>query len=382
MIPRTIFEPEHEQFRDSVAKFLQAEAVPYYEQWEKNGMVDREFWRKAGQEGFLCPDVPEEYGGCGADIRYNAVITEELYAQGVAGLVLFLHSDIIVPYITKHGTEEQKQKYLPGCVSGEIVTSLGITEPGIGSDVQGMKTTAVLDGDEYVINGSKTFITNACVSDLIVLACKTDTSAGAKGISLFLVDTNTPGFKRGKLLEKIGLKAQDTSELFFEDMRVPKENLLGGVEGRGFSHLMHGLAQERALGGVGLVAGAATALRNTVEYVKERQAFGQPIAAFQNTQFKLAQMDAEISSMQVFIDRCLELQLEGKLDNVEAAKIKLLAGELYCRVVDECLQLHGGYGYMWEYPIARAYADARISRIYGGSSEIMKLIISRKLLKD
>ncbi len=380
MIPRTIFEPEHEQFRDSVRKFLRTEAVPHYRQWEKDGQVDPAIWLKAGEQGYLCPQMPEEYGGCGADFRYNVVVTEEIANNDLTGLAFMLHSDIVVPYILDSGTEEQKLKYLPRCVTGETITGLAITEPGTGSDVQAIKTSAVPDGDAYIINGSKTFISNGQVGHLFVVAAKTDPGAGAKGISLFLVEADTPGFQRGKKLEKIGLKAQDTSELFFQDMRVPKENLMGGVEGAGFGQIMKGLAQERLSVSVGFLAGAITVMNHTLAYVKERTAFGKPIAGFQNTQFKLAGMDAELTAMQVFVDRCLELQLAGQLDEVIAAKAKLLVTELSGRVVDECVQLHGGYGYMWEYPVARAYADVRIQRIYGGSSEIMKLIISRKLL--
>lgn len=381
MIPRTIFEPEHEQFRESVRKFLETHAVPFHAQWEKDGQIDRKFWYKAGEMGFLAPSVPEEYGGMGLDFRYNTVLDEELIKLGLTGPGFGLHNNITVPYLINFGSEAQKQKYLPKCMSGETIVSIAMTEPGTGSDLQGVKTTAVLDGDEYVINGSKTFITNGQLADLVIVVCKTDPNAGAKGISLLLVETGTPGFEKGTNLEKIGLKAQDTSELFFQDVRVPKENLLGD-EGMGFVYLMQELPQERLYIATAGTADMESILQQTVDYVKERKAFGQPIANFQNTQFKLAQLDAEITAMRVFVDRCVELLVQGKLDAVTASKAKMLVSDLQCKVIDECLQLHGGYGYMWEYPVARAYADARINRILGGTNEVMKIIISRELLAD
>jgi len=381
MIPRTIFEPEHEQFRESVRKFMETHAVPYHAQWEKDGQIDRKFWYKAGEMGFLAPSVPEEYGGMGLDFRYNTVLDEEMVKLGLTGPGFGLHNNITVPYLINFGSEAQKQKYLPKCLSGETIVSIAMTEPGTGSDLQGVKTTAVLDGDEYVINGSKTFITNGQLADLVIVVCKTAPEAGAKGISLLLVEAGTPGFEKGTNLEKIGLKAQDTSELFFQDVRVPKENLLG-EEGMGFVYLMQELPQERLYIATAGTADMESILQQTVDYVKERKAFGQPIANFQNTQFKLAQMDAEITAMRVFVDRCVELLVQGKLDAVTASKAKMLASDLQCKVIDECLQLHGGYGYMWEYPVARAYADARINRILGGTNEVMKIIISRELLAD
>ena len=381
MIPRTIFEAEHEQFRESVRKFLETHAVPFHAQWEKDGQIDRKFWYKAGEMGFLAPSVPEEYGGMGLDFRYNTVLDEELIKLGLTGPGFGLHNNITVPYLINFGSEAQKQKYLPKCMSGETIVSIAMTEPGTGSDLQGVKTTAVLDGDEYVINGSKTFITNGQLADLVIVVCKTDPNAGAKGISLLLVETGTPGFEKGTNLEKIGLKAQDTSELFFQDVRVPKENLLGD-EGMGFVYLMQELPQERLYIATAGTADMESILQQTVDYVKERKAFGQPIANFQNTQFKLAQLDAEITAMRVFVDRCVELLVQGKLDAVTASKAKMLVSDLQCKVIDECLQLHGGYGYMWEYPVARAYADARINRILGGTNEVMKIIISRELLAD
>jgi len=380
MIPRTIYETEQEQFRDSVHKFLKAEAEPYHSQWEKDGQVDRALWNKAGEMGFLAPTVPEAYGGLGLDFRYNAIVSEEISRLGLTGIGFALHSDIAVPYIIKNGNEAQKQKYLPGCISGDIITAIAMSEPGTGSDLQGIKTTAVLEGDEYVINGSKTFITNGQQADLVIVVCKTDPAAGAKGTSLILIETGTPGFEKGSNLEKIGMKAQDTSELFFQDVRVPKENLLG-QEGMGFLYLMQELPQERLSIAINATASMESIFEQTVDYVKDRKAFGKPIAAFQNTQFKLAQMDAEATAMRVFVDRCIELHIAGKLDTVTASKAKMLSTDLQCKLIDECLQLHGGYGYMWEYPVARAYADARTQRIYGGTNEIMKLIISRELLR-
>ncbi|MEP4149258.1 MAG: acyl-CoA dehydrogenase family protein [Halioglobus sp.] len=380
MIPRTVYEQEHELFRDSVRRFLASEAVPYHAEWEKSGQIDREIWRKAGEQGFLVPTAPEEYGGVGVDYRYNAVLNEEVAREGLTGIGWSLHSDIAVPYIVNFGSEEQKQKYLPGCISGDIVTAIAMTEPGAGSDLQGIKTTAVLDGDEYIINGSKTFITNGQQADLVILVVKTDPEKGAAGTSLFLVEAGTPGFEKGSNLEKLGMKAQDTSELFFNDARVPKDALLG-EEGKGFIYLMQELPQERLQIAMVAISNAEAALEYTTEYVKERNAFGKTIATFQNTQFKLAEMATDATVCRVFIDRCLELHIEGNLDPVTAAKAKLHATELQGQILDQCLQMHGGYGFMWEYPIARAYADARVQRIYGGTSEIMKLIIGRDVLK-
>jgi len=381
MIPRTIFQPEHEQFRESARKFFETHVVPYHAQWEKDGQVDRNLWYKAGEMGFLAPSVPEEYGGMGLDFIYNTVFDEEQAKLGVGGPGFGLHNNITVPYLVRNASEAQKQKYLPKCLSGEMLVAIAMSEPGTGSDLQGIKTTAIADGDEYVINGSKTFISNGQQADLVIVVCKTDPNAGAKGISLLLVEAGTPGFEKGSNLEKIGLKAQDTSELFFQDVRVPKENLLG-EEGMGFVYLMQELPQERLMVATMGTAVMESILQQTVDYVKERKAFGQPIANFQNTQFKLAQMDAEITAMRVFVDRCLELHVQGKLDAVTASKAKMLASDLQCKVVDECLQLHGGYGYMWEYPVARAYADSRVQRIYGGTNEVMKIIIGRELLAD
>ncbi|MDG1812507.1 MAG: acyl-CoA dehydrogenase family protein [Porticoccaceae bacterium] len=379
MIPRTLYDSDHDMFRDSLRKFIQAEGMPNHEQWEKDGMVSDEIWLKAGEQGFLCPMVPEEYGGVGTDFLYNCIVNEEIGRSGCTGLGWTLHNDITVPYIVRYGSEEQKQKYLPRCITGELITAIAMTEPGAGSDLQGTKTTAVLDGDHYILNGSKTFITNGQKAGLVIVVAKTDTSAGSKGISLFLVEADLPGFSKGKNLNKLGLKAQDTSELFFQDVKVPKENLLG-EEGRGFIYLMQDLPQERLSIAVGAVANARALLEATVDYTKERKAFGTTVASFQNTQFKLAELVAEVDCAEVYTDRCTELLLEDKLDTVTASKAKLLTTDLQCKVADECLQLFGGWGYMWEYPVCRAFADSRIQRIYGGTNEIMKLIISRDLM--
>ncbi|UTA48170.1 acyl-CoA dehydrogenase family protein [Simiduia sp. 21SJ11W-1] len=379
MIARSVYDTEHEQFRDSVAKFLEAEAVPFHHEWEKHGQVDRALWHKAGAQGFLGATIPEADGGLGVDFRYNAIIDEEVARLGLTGIGWGLHSDIAVPYLYKYGSAALKQKYLPGCISGDIITAIAMTEPGTGSDLQSVKTTAVLEGDHYLLNGAKTFITNGQLADLVIVVAKTDPAAGASGTSLLLVEANSPGFSKGKNLEKIGMKAQDTSELFFQDVKVPKENLLG-AEGQGFVYLMQELPQERLSVAIGAISSAESVLANTLAYVKERTAFGKPVANFQNTQFVLAQLSAEITAMRVFIDKCLELHVQDKLDVPTAAKAKLIATELQCKVADECLQLHGGYGYMWEYPVARAWADARVQKIYAGTNEIMKLIIARDLL--
>ncbi|WP_165671709.1 acyl-CoA dehydrogenase family protein [Metapseudomonas otitidis] len=378
MIPRTLFSPEHELFRDSVRRFLEEEAVPFHHQWEKDGHVDRALWNKAGEAGLLCSHIPEAYGGVGADFLYSTVVIEEIGRLGLTGIGFSLHSDIVAPYILHYGSEAQKEKYLPRLVSGELVTAIAMTEPGAGSDLQGVKTAAVLDGDHYVINGSKTFITNGFLADLVIVVAKTDPKAGAKGTSLFLVEADTPGFSKGKRLEKVGMKAQDTSELFFQDVRVPKENLLGQA-GMGFAYLMQELPQERLTVGVGALASADAALKWTLDYTRDRKAFGKAIAEFQNTRFKLAEMATEIQIGRVFVDRCLELHLQRKLDVPTAAMLKYWGTDLQCKVLDECVQLHGGYGFMWEYPVARAWADARVQRIYAGTNEIMKEIIARSL---
>ena len=368
-------------FRDSFRQFVAKEIAPNVEQWERDGIVPRELFAAAGASGFLGTDVPEAYGGGGVeDFRYNLIIGEEVQAAGSggAGLGLTLHNDVCLPYFTSLCTDEQKQRWLPGICSGDLITAVAMTEPGIGSDLASMTTTAIRDGDTYVVNGSKTFITNGINADLIITAVKTDPTQKHKGMSLLVLERGMEGFERGRNLEKVGLHSQDTAELFFTDVRVPAENLLG-AEGQGFVHLVHNLPQERLSIAAAAVAGAEAALGWTLEYVKERTAFGQPVGSFQNSRFKLAEMRTEIDLAQVFIDRCVEALNVDELTAEEAAEAKWWCTELHKRVVDTCVQLHGGYGYMLEYPIARAYADVRITTIYGGTTEIMKEIIGRSL---
>lgn len=379
MIPRDLFDSDLEGFRDAVRKFLEQEAVPHQRQWEKDGQVSREIWQKAGALGFLCPTMPEEYGGVGADFRYSAVVMEEIAHASTSGLGWALHSDIVAPYILNHGSEEQKKKYLPPMATGEMIGAIAMSEPGAGSDLQGVKTTAIKDGDHYILNGSKTFITNGQMADLVIVVAKTDPKEGAKGTSLFLVESAWEAFEKGQNLEKVGLKAQDTSELFFQDVKIPAENLLGGSEGQGFMQLMTELPAERLQVALTGVAAAEAAWEWTRSYVKERKAFGKPLLGFQNTRFKMAEMQSEITAARVFADRCLELHLEKKLDIPTAAMLKQWTTDVQCRVMDECVQLHGGYGYMWEYPIARAWADSRVQRIYAGTNEIMKEIVARAI---
>ena len=379
MIPRTLFSAEHEAFRDTARRFIAKEIVPHHAEWEKEGVVPRELWLKAGAAGLLLCDVPDDYGGMGGDFLYSTIMIEEMARAGATGPTFYLQSDIIAPYLVDFGTEEQKRRWLPKMATGEVVAAVGMTEPSGGSDLQAMRTSAVRDGDEYVINGQKVFITNGHTADLLVLACKTDPKARAKGVSLILVETDRPGYQRGRRLEKIGCKAQDTAELFFADVRVPVSNLLG-EEGRGFYHLMTQLSQERLVQAIRAVASSEVALEWTLDYALQRKMFGHTLADFQNTQFKLAEMRSAILAQRVFVDRCVELHLQKKLDAVDAAMAKMLTTELQGKVMDECVQLFGGWGYMWEYPIARAYADARMTRIGGGSIEVMKQIIGRDLM--
>jgi acyl-CoA dehydrogenase len=379
MIPRTLFSEDHDIFRESVRRFIATEIMPHHDDWERAGIVPRDVWRKAGEAGLLCSEVPEEYGGLGGDFLFGAIVVEEMARAGATGPTFYLHSEIISPYLVHYGTEEQKRTWLPRMATGEVITALGMTEPSGGSDVQGIRTTAIRDGDDYVINGQKVFITAGHNADMVVMACKTDPKAGAKGVSLILVETDRPGFKRGRKLEKIGCKAQDTAELFFSDLRVPVSNLLG-EEGRGFYQLMQELAQERLVQAIRAVSSSEAALEWTVDYVVQRKMFGQTLADFQNTQFKLAEMKADLAAQRVFLDRCIELHLQKKLDAVDAAMLKLTTTELQGKVMDQCLQFFGGWGYMWEYPIARAFVDARLGRIGGGSVEVMKQIIARSML--
>ncbi|MDE4303908.1 acyl-CoA dehydrogenase family protein [Phaeobacter gallaeciensis] len=367
--------------QDSCRSFFTAEMAPHEERWQKQGHIDREFWNKAGEFGLLCASVPEEYGGMGGDFRHEAVITTEQFrAAGFSGFGNSVHSQICAGYILDYGTEDQKQRWLPKMASGEMVCAIAMTEPGTGSDLQNIKTNALRDGNDYVLNGSKTFITNGQQADLIIVVCKTDTTQGAKGISLLVVETEgAEGFARGRNLEKLGLKSQDTSELFFDEVRVPPENLLGGVEGQGFYQLMKALPQERLVIALGAAAVIEKALEDTIAYTSERRAFGQALIEMQNTRFKLAEAKTIAHIARVFLDDCVAKHLRGELDAATASMAKWWVTQMQCDVVDECLQLHGGYGYMLEYPIANMYADARVQKIYGGSNEIMKELIARTL---
>lgn len=369
--------------RDAVAKFLEKEFVPCMEKWEKQGFLDRDAWLKAGEAGLLCASIPAQYGGGGGNFKHEMVLVEELSYANITGFGNGVHSGIVAHYINSYGTQEQKEKWLPKMASGEIVSAIAMTEPGTGSDLQSVKTTAMRDGDHYVLNGQKTFLTNGMTANLICTVAKTDPSEAGKGISLIVVETETVegegGFSRGRNLEKLGLKAQDTAEIFFDNTKVPVNNLLGTVEGKGFVQLMEQLPQERLIIAVGACAAIEKALRLTSDYVKERKAFGKRILDFQNTQFKLAERFTEAKLARVFVDDCAMKLAEGKLDNATAAMAKWWTTQKQNEIVDECLQFFGGYGYMMEYPIARMYADSRIQKIYGGSNEIMKLLIAREI---
>jgi acyl-CoA dehydrogenase len=378
MIPRTIFDDGHEVFRETVRRFIAKEVEPHYTQWEKDGVVSREVWLAAGEAGILCTWVPEEFGGAGADFLYSAIVVEEMGRSGYAGVAFHLHSDIVAPYIFHYGTDVQKHKWLPKLVSGEVISAIAMSEPAAGSDLQGMRTHAKRDGDEYVVNGQKIFISNGQLADLVIVACKTDPSAAGRGISQLLVERDMPGFVRGRNLEKVGYHAQDTSELFFDDCRVPIENLLG-EEGKGFLQMVQQLAQERLVVGLRSAAILESAVEWTAKYVNDREAFGRTLANFQNTRFKLAEMKTKAVVTRIFIDACLTQHMTVGLDANDAAMAKLHSTEVMCEVLDDCVQLHGGYGYMWEFPIARAWADNRMARIAGGSSEIMKEIIGRTM---
>ncbi len=365
---------------DMAHRFMLEEIAPRYDEFEKDGMVDRASWRKAGEAGLLCASMPEEYGGAGGSFAHDAAIIEALGHVGVDGFGLGLHNAIVAPYILHYGSEEQKRKWLPRLATGELIGAIAMTEPGAGSDLQGVKTRVEKDGNQYRINGQKTFITNGQLANLIIVVTKTDPEKGAKGTSLIVIETEeVEGFERGRNLDKIGMKANDTSELFFNDVRVPTANLLGSEEGQGFVQLMQQLPQERLMVGTSAVAMVERALALTIDYVKERKAFGQKIIDFQNTQFKLAELKTEATIGKVFHDDCVARHLKSGLDPATASMAKYWLSELQGKVVDECLQLFGGYGYMNEYPIARMYRDARVQRIYGGTNEIMKLLIARSL---
>jgi alkylation response protein AidB-like acyl-CoA dehydrogenase len=382
MIERTLFNADHEAFRDSFCRFINKEIAPHHEAWEEQGYVDRAVWGKAGEHGFLCMSLPEAFGGSDADKLYSVVQMEEIARAGFSGVGFGLHSEIVAPYIFRYGTEAQKKKYLPKLASGEMVGAIAMSEPAAGSDLQGVKTTALLQSDgSYLINGSKTFITNGWHADLVILVAKTDPTAGAKGTSLFLIENGTPGFEKGKRLKKMGLKAQDTSELFFNNVTVSVDQLLGGpaMQGKGFFCLMEQLPWERLQIAIGGIAAAQAAIDWTLQYVKDRMVFGQAVGSYQNTRYTMAELQTEVQVARVFVDKCCELIMQDKLDTSTASMAKYWCTDLQCKVMDECVQLHGGYGYMWEYPITRAYADARVQRIYGGTNEIMKEVISRSM---
>lgn len=367
-------------FRNSVRKIIASEFEPQYDRWRRQGYVDRDAWNVAGEAGLLCPSFPERYGGLGGTFAHDVVIIEELEYSGIGiGFSLGLHSAIVSPYYLEYGTEEQKQRWLPKMASGEIVTAIAMTEPGTGSDLQSVRTTAVEDGDGYRLDGQKVFITNGQTCDLVLVVCKTDPSAAAKGISLVAVDGQAAGFVRGRNLEKIGLAASDTSELFFDGVRAPRENLLGGVPGQGFAQLMNSLAQERLVIAIGSAAAMERAVELATRYAKDRTAFGKPLLDFQNTAFALAECRTEATVCRTFVDQCIAARLDGALDPVSSSMAKYWCSERQGKVVDRCLQIFGGYGYMKEYPISQMYIDARVQRIYGGTNEIMKILIARSL---
>ncbi len=381
---RTIFDPEHDAFRDMVRDFLGREVTPHHEQWERDGVVSRELWLSGGKAGLLGTDVPEEYGGGGTpDFRFNAIMSEEISRAGTSGVGFPVHNDVNAPYLLRLCTEEQKQRWLPGFCSGELVTAIAMTEPGTGSDLQGIRTSAVRDGSgadaDWVLNGQKTFISNGILADLVIVVARTDPGAGSQGFSLLAVERDMPGFERGRNLDKLGMHAQDTAELSFTDVRVPARNVLGEL-GQGFVHLMQNLPRERLSIAVSAVAGAEAALATTLDYTKQRSAFGRSIASFQNSRFELAEMSTEIAVTRTFVDRCITELNAGTLSVSDAAMAKWWSTEMLKRTVDRCLQLHGGYGYMTEYPIAKAYLDARVQTLYGGTTEIMKEIIGRTLV--
>jgi alkylation response protein AidB-like acyl-CoA dehydrogenase len=376
---RTLFTEDHLAFRELARTFVQREIEPHHEQWEEDGQVSREVWLAAGKAGLLGVDVPEEFGGGGVpDFRYNAILTEELIRAGASGIGFPLQNDVIAPYLLRLANDEQKRRWLPGFCSGELITAIAMTEPGTGSDLQGIQTSAVRDGSDFIVNGAKTFITNGIMSDLVIVVAKTDPEAGSHGFSLLVVERGMPGFERGRRLKKVGLKAQDTAELFFTDVRVPATNVLGEL-GQGFIYLMQNLPQERLSIAVACAAGAERALEVTAAYTKDRHAFGKPISAFQNTRFELAEIATEAQVARVFTDRCIEEHVAGKLSVTDAAMAKWWTSDLLKRTVDRCVQLHGGYGYMLEYPIAKAFLDARVQSIFGGTNEIMKEIVGRSL---
>lgn len=378
MIPRELFSPEHDAFRDAVRRFMENEVAPHRERWERQGYVDRDCWLAAGANGYLCPTMPEAYGGAGADRLYSVVLMEEQMRIGATGPGFGLHSEIVAAYILRYGTEVAKRRYLPPMARGEMIGAIAMTEPGAGSDLQAIRSSARRDGGDYVLNGSKTFITNGAQCDLAIVVARTGAGAGAKSMCLLVVDTGMAGFRKGAPLVKLGMKAQDTAELFFDDVRVPAANLLG-AENAGFALLMAELPWERLQIAILAVAASEAALAWTLAYARERKAFGDVLFAQQTVRHALAELATEIQVARVFVDRCTQLMLDGNLDAPTASMAKYWTTDLQCKVMDECLQLHGGNGYMWDYPIARAYADARVQRIYGGANAIMKELIARNL---
>ncbi len=378
MLPRTLFSHEHELYREQVRKFAEREIAPHHAEWEKQSAVPRPVWLAAGEAGLLLPAIPEEYGGGGGDRLHSAIVMEELARIGATGPGFSLHSDFVAPYSLAYGTEDQKRRYLPRMAKGEAIGAIAMTEPGAGSDLQGVRTTALPRGNGYILNGQKTFITNGQNADVVITVAKSDPSLGSKGITLFLVDAGLPGFSKGRNLEKLGMHAQDTSELFFQDVELPGDARLG-AEGEGFILLMKELAWERLQIAIAGIAAAEAALQGTVAYVRERKAFGRAIFDFQTTKHKLAELKTEVQIGRTFVDRCIQQMMEAELDATTAAMAKYWITDLQGKVMDSCLQLYGGYGYMMEYPIARAYADARVQRIYGGTNEIMKELIARSL---
>ncbi|TYB76288.1 acyl-CoA dehydrogenase family protein [Bizionia myxarmorum] len=382
LLPREIYaSEEHKMMQQMIQDFITNEIIDQLDEWEKNGMVSREIWERAGELGLLCIDMPEKYGGSGLDFSFSALFIEELGREGITGVGFSLHSDIVAPYLLKYGTEAQKQKYLPQMATGKMITAIGMTEPNCGSDLKAITTNAVDKGDHYLVNGQKTFITNGYMSDMSIVAVKTHVGTDQEGVSLLLMESKWDGFEKGIPFKKIGMKAQDTCELFFDNVKVPKENLLG-EEGQGFKIMMTELARERLTVGLNAIGGAEGAIEKTIAYTSSRTAFKQPIAGFQNTQFKLAECATQLQIHQAFLDRCTLLLSEHKLTAESASMAKYSATEMHGKVVDECLQLFGGYGYMWDYPIARMYADNRVARIYAGTNEIMKLLIARGLFKE